>query len=182
MIVEEMPAIGLDELVGRASLLHRFDRKYLLPVADLPVLLNALAGRVRVLEVEGSRRMAYRSSYFDSPGLDCYLAAARRRRRRFKLRIRTYVETDRHFLEVKTRGPRGRTLKERTSLRHNALADGSEMLSRTGIQHDLSDFVPVLTVDYHRTTLFAPALHEGGRITIDTDLCWRLPGGAGVRT
>ena len=33
----------------------------------------------------------YESVYFDTPDLTCYLLAARRRRRRFKIRTRTYV-------------------------------------------------------------------------------------------
>ena len=63
---------------------------------------------VRVLEIDGPRAASrYRSVYFDTPDLDSYLAAARRRRRRFKIRIRSYLDSGRHFLEVKTRGRAG---------------------------------------------------------------------------
>lgn len=179
--LELLPPIELDELVDRASLLDRFDRKYLLPVSELPVFLSRLQAGVRVLEIEGQRSLRYRSAYLDTPGLECYLDAARRRRRRFKLRVRTYVESDSHFLEVKTRGRRGRTVKQRSALRDdNVASEGSELLARSGIERDLSTFRHVLTVDYRRTTLFTP--REGGRITIDTGLTWWLPGGPSVRT
>lgn len=113
-VVAALPPIGLDELVERAGLLTRLDRKYMLPVADLPFVLAGLDDDVRVLEMGGGQReFGYRSVYFDTPGMDGYLAAARRRRRRFKLRIRTYLDSGQHFFEIKTRGPRGTTVKQR---------------------------------------------------------------------
>ena len=39
--------------------------------------------------------------------------AARPRRRRFKLRTRSYLDTGSSYLEIKTRGARGTTVKER---------------------------------------------------------------------
>jgi hypothetical protein len=46
-----------------------------------------------VLEIDGARSFAYDSTYFDTPDLDAYLLAATRRRRRFKVRTRTYVDS-----------------------------------------------------------------------------------------
>lgn len=177
--------ITLEELVQRAPLLTRVDRKYVLPAEDVPELLDKLSGTVLVLDIAGQRQFGYQSAYFDSSTLDCYLDAAHRRRRRFKVRIRTYLDTRDQFLEIKTRGPRGRTVKQRTPysgygsrLGSAARTFGESALAEAGIPCDLTEFGLALTTSYQRTTLFAPATNS--RITIDTGLSWEVPGGAAV--
>jgi hypothetical protein len=186
-VVGALRPIGLDELVAQASLLTRLDRKYMLPTADLPFVLGGLDEDSRVLEIDGARQFAYRSVYFDTPEMDGYLGAARRRRRRFKLRIRTYLDSGRHFLEDKTRGPRGTTVKQRIPyegdlgrLDAEARAYAALVLAEAGIDSGHFRFVPTLTTYYRRTTLFLPA--TGSRLTADTDLTWMLPDGTALRT
>lgn len=179
--LDALAPIGLADLVARAELLTRVDRKYLLPVADVAVLLGGLlggfAGDVEVLEIDGRREFRYRSAYFDTPGLDSYLAAARRRRRRFKVRVRSYLDSDRHFLEVKTRGSRGTTVKDRVPW--GGRITGA-VLADAGVDVDPAALRHTLTTRYRRTTLFVPA--TGSRVTIDTDLTWALPDGTALRT
>ncbi|WP_328872666.1 polyphosphate polymerase domain-containing protein [Streptomyces sp. NBC_00287] len=180
--VDTLRPIGLDELVARAELLTRVDRKYLLPVTDLPLVLGGLGEDVRVLQIEGVRQFGYRSVYFDTPELHGYLATARRRRRRFKVRIRSYLDSGLHFLEVKTRGPRGTTVKDRIpydgdphrlDASAREFADG--VLAGAGIDSVRFRLVPTLTSTYRRTTLFLPA--TGSRLTVDTSPAWILPDG-----
>ena len=178
-----MPSIGLDELVGRAALLTRVDPKYILPAADLPALLHGLGTDVQVLEIDSRREFGYRSAYYDTPELDAYLATARRRRRRFKVRIRSYLDSDQHFLEVKTAGERGVTVKERVphrgrGLDADAYANIGTVLAKAGMPGDRSRLGWALTSYYRRTTLYVPAID--GRVTIDNDLAWTLPYGPGV--
>ncbi|MFI7539994.1 polyphosphate polymerase domain-containing protein [Actinoplanes sp. NPDC049599] len=157
MIDTDCPPISLAELVQEAELLTRVDRKYLVPRTDLPAVLAGLPAGTRVLEINGRRDFAYRSAYFDTPALHSYLAAARGRRHRFKLRIRSYLDSDLHFFEVKTRGIRGTTTKQRIpyddepTLSPSALAYAAEVL---GTRLDLAH---VLTTRYHRQTFFLPA-------------------------
>jgi hypothetical protein len=177
--LDAMCPIGLDALVGQAPLLTRVDRKYLLPADRLPGLLRRLAGDARVLQIEGRRRFGYRSDYFDTPALDSYLAAARGRRRRFKVRVRTYLDTGERYIEVKTRGPRGITVKQRNpyagDVRHlepdarayaGAVLDGARTPCDTGLLR------PALTTRYERTTLLLPG--TSSRVTVDTALTWVL--------
>ncbi|MDX2912801.1 polyphosphate polymerase domain-containing protein [Streptomyces griseiscabiei] len=186
-VVGALRPIGLDELVDRAELLTRLDRKYMLPLTDLPLVVGGLDEDVQVLEAGGERQFAYRSVYFDTPDMDGYLGAARHRRRRFKLRVRTYLASGQHFLEVKTRGPRGTTVKQRVPydgevdrLGPDARAYADGVLREAGIDvHDLR-LVPALTTRYLRTTLFLPG--SGSRVTVDTDLTWELPDGTALRT
>jgi len=193
--LEALPPIGLDELVARASLQTRVDRKYVLPVDMVNALLGRLPAGTRVLEIDGVRGFAYRSLYFDTPDLISYRLTARRRRHRFKIRTRVYEQSAECWLEVKTRGSRGSTVKQRLPYDprdHATLAPGRHFVDavlagcRIAGSHQLA-FVPVLTTRYRRTTLYLP--DTGSRVTIDTDLQWEdgdrrlhLPGTAVVET
>ncbi|WP_229072577.1 polyphosphate polymerase domain-containing protein [Actinoplanes sp. DH11] len=185
-VATAFPPITLDELVGEAALLTRLDRKYLLPVTALPAVLDRMPAGVRMLEIGGRREFAYRSLYFDTPGLDSYLAAAHDRRRRFKVRIRTYLDSGLDFVEVKTRGARGVTVKERIPYAGDGHRLGDEgeaytdaVLSAAGIPAPGSGLRPVLSTHYRRSTLHVPG--TGSRVTVDSDLVWTLPDGAAVR-
>ena len=105
--------ISLDDLVTSASRLTRVDRKYVVPRRLLPTLLQATAGRAKVLDIDGVRDFAYRTVYLDTLDVQCFRAAGQKRRRRAKIRTRSYLDSGATFLEVKTRGPRGTTVKER---------------------------------------------------------------------
>lgn len=184
--LDALPAIGLAELTERAPLLARVDRKYVLPQADLPLLLAGLAG-ARVLEIDERREFGYRSVYFDTARLESYLAAARRRRRRYKLRVRDYLDTGAGYFEVKTREQRGVTVKRRIpydddpeELTPAARLHARSALGRAGIPDRERAFAPTLTTVYRRTTLFLPG--SGSRLTIDTALAWSLPDGARMST
>ncbi|BCY12388.1 polyphosphate polymerase domain-containing protein [Actinoplanes sp. L3-i22] len=171
-------AISLDRLVAAAELLTRVDRKYLLPAALLPTVLARLPHDTRALEIDGRRDFAYRSLYFDTDRLDCYLGAAHRRRRRFKVRIRSYLDSGTDFLEVKTRGSRGETIKNR--LVYDASpALLKQVLVTAGVTADEHAFRPVLSTDYRRQTLYLPS--TGSRVTVDRELTWSLPDGPEVR-
>ncbi|GAA4586325.1 hypothetical protein BJY16_007870 [Actinoplanes octamycinicus] len=178
--------ISLDRLVAAAELLTRVDRKYLLPAALLPELLAQLPAEARMLEIDGRRDFGYHSTYFDTERLDSYLGAAHRRRRRFKVRIRTYLETGARFVEVKTRGSRGTTIKDRLAydgtghdLGPSGRAHLEHVLAGAGIVPTGHTFRPVLTTGYRRHTLYLPGC--GSRVTIDTELTWSLPDGAPLR-
>lgn len=176
-----LPAISLPALMERAALQTRFDRKYLLPVQAAHTLLTDLTGHTQVLEIDGVRSFAYQSVYFDTPALTSYLLTARRRRRRFKIRTRTYVDSAQCWLEVKLAGARGDTVKHRLPyhIEHETtLAPGREfvddILTQESIDAHGQPFAPVLRTRYQRSTLYLPA--TGSRVTIDTDLSWDLNG------
>lgn len=178
--------ISLGELVAEAALLARVDRKYVLPRDAVAGWIAELDGATRVLEIGGARTFAYDSVYFDTPDLLSFHMAAHPRRRRFKLRTRAYLDSGAAFLEIKTRGARGLTLKEREEY------DPAHLDTLTDAAHDraaaaLRDIGvapraavalrPVLRTRYRRLTLLAA---DGvGRVTVDTDLTWLRPDGTG---
>ena len=126
-----LSTISLAELSARAALQTRVDRKYVLPLAEALVLPDRLAGQARVLEIDGERRFRYRSVYFDTPDLVSFRLTAHRRRRRFKVRTRTYLDSAQCWLEVKTSGPRKDTIKSRLPYAtgdHDRIAPGRQFL------------------------------------------------------
>lgn len=174
----DIAPIGLAELVDRAALQTRVDRKYLVALDDLPCLLDQLAPHARVLDIDGARVFRYESVYFDTPWLASYHCAAYRRRRRFKVRTRTYLDSDQCWLEVKISGARGSITKHRLPYRPqdrgtvqpgHAFVD--ETLSREAVLPAAgSHLAPKLVTSYRRTTLLLP--ESASRVTIDTGLSW----------
>ncbi len=170
--------VSLDALTAEAELLTRVDRKYLMRIDGARAVLCAVDDRTRVLEQHGARDFAYESVYFDTADRLSYHLAARSRRRRFKLRSRTYVGAGVSFLEMKTRGGRGVTVKERIAydpghrrrLTEAGRAYSAEAFAGIGLDPALVDGLDAaLTTRYRRTTLLAP---DGSRATIDTALVW----------
>ncbi|MFY1695415.1 polyphosphate polymerase domain-containing protein [Solwaraspora sp. WMMA2101] len=176
-VLGELTPIGLPELVECAALQARVDRMYVVPLATLPALLSQLDADTRVLDIDGDRSFRYESVYFDTPRLASYHCAAYRRRRRFKVRTRTYLDSDDCWLEVKINGARDSITKHRLPYRSSdrgsvqpGRAFVDEVLTRETITAE-GDLTPTLVTTYRRSTLLLPATVS--RVTIDTELRWQ---------
>jgi len=168
-----LPPISLRDLDESAGLLRRTDRKYVLDPRTFDQAVRALTGDARVLEIDGVKTFGYRSTYFDTPTLDLYHDAAHRRRHRFKVRIRNYVDAGFSMLEVKTKSGRDQTVK----LRMPYEADGDGALSSEALAFVddavggsplTSRLLPVLVSEFDRTTVVDPS--AGTRFTADVHL------------
>jgi len=173
-------AVDLDDLEAAAALLTRRDRKYIVPEAVAAELVARLAGASRALEIAGRRSFRYESVYFDTPERASYLGAARRRRRRYKVRTRSYLDAGRCLLEIKTRDTRGRTVKERlehpVELRGRLDAAGRAFVSSCPlVGDDVVALAPALVTRYGRATLLVDGYAV--RVTIDTDVEAATPDG-----
>ena len=180
----------LAELNSAAGLLTRVDRKYLVPLTCAQNLVDGLAPHARVLAIDERRRFSYTSTYFDTPGLEAFMLAARKRRRRFKVRTRTYLDSGLCFLEVKTCGARSSTVKRRMGYYADdasrltgpgrafvaACLAGAGVTGSAAAREVAAALRPVLTTTYERTTLHLPRAEA--RATIDTALTWRRLGPA----
>jgi VTC domain len=168
--------VDLPTLESNASLLTRVDRKYVVPVETFMSLGEVLDERWHVLEIEGRRQFGYVSVYFDTPDLVTYRAHLQGRRLRFKVRVRSYVDSGDRVLEVKRKGLRERTEKERrehvspldTDLGEEGRAFVSESLAEYGIRVDVRELQPVLVTTHRRACLVSLADHA--RLTIDADV------------
>ncbi|MHA7269400.1 polyphosphate polymerase domain-containing protein [Arthrobacter sp. HLT1-20] len=179
--LSELPTIGLEELNAAAALQTRIDRKYLVPTEKFTQLFNGFRAEMRVLDTDGTKIFPYDSVYFDTPGLDSFFLAAHGRRRRYKIRTRSYLDSGVSFLEVKTEGSRSATVKERIPYdpAHRSIitAEGAAYIAetlRSAGQRPPVNLAPVLETVYGRITLFLPATTS--RATIDLDVAWSLPG------
>ncbi|WP_347878367.1 VTC domain-containing protein [Flaviflexus equikiangi] len=168
-----LPGISLDDLNRAAARLSRVDRKYLVREGDVAGILAELSD-ARVLDVDGCRSTRYASLYCDTPQLDAFHLAGLCRRRRFKVRTRSYEAGD-EFLEVKWKDGRGVTHKVRQPLCGPITSPPSQRfvetsLENAGIRCAVNTLEPVLQTGYARTTLLLPG--DEARATIDSDLAW----------
>ncbi|WP_062519005.1 polyphosphate polymerase domain-containing protein [Demequina silvatica] len=170
--VAALPAVTLAELEAEAALLTRVDRKYIVSPVLLADVLGAVDG-MRALEIDGERAFGYASVYFDTPDLESYRDAARRRPARYKVRTRDYLDTGGRAIEVKLRSAKGETVKHREWIDAHVARGGSldgEARAFVASFPQVGDAVdalgPVLTTRYRRSTLVA----DGARVTIDRDV------------
>lgn len=173
--VSELSPIGLDELNSRAALQERVDTKFIVFPSVLEQLLTHVGGELEVLEIDGRRQFGYDSTYFDTAQWRTYKDHVQQRRRRFKARTRTYVDSDLCMFEIKLDGARGLTEKLRTphpldsarTLTDTARARLDDVLAEQSIA-PVDGLVPATSTAYRRITL--TGRHRSMRITVDTDL------------
>lgn len=173
-----LPSISLADINAEAAMMTRIDRKYLLHLDELDAILAVLPPNTRALEIDERRIQAYATTYFDTPEQLSYRMTAQKRRRRFKVRQRVYLDSGLAFCEVKTRGPRGVTVKNRVPI-SAAEAQGEKIAegARDFVAEELrylpervpKSLYPTISNTYRRATLRPPGV---GRATIDVDLTW----------
>ncbi len=176
--------ISLDEVDSAAALQTRVDRKYLVTTRQFGELDGLLGSRFRAMEIGGLRLLGYESIYYDTPSLQLYRDHRGGRRKRCKVRVRTYLDDGASFIEVKTKGGRGQTVKAR--IPHEGSPWRLTRQSRDFVhevvrrEYDMETpgLVPVMESRYRRCTLVDPA--GGERLTCDVDLLWRHRDAAGV--
>lgn len=172
---EELMPIDLATVVARAELLTRVDRKYVVPTSIAREVVKALSVSHGVLTIDGRATTTYRTTYFDTPDLRCIRDHIKRRRRRFKARSRLYVEDALCRLEIKTKSPRGATLKSQWDIPVQEYGRLSP-LQHALIVAALSDahvplhgpLGPSLELSCRRATLVD--LDAGVRVTVDSDI------------
>jgi len=168
--------IGLDEVLEQAALQTRTDNKYLVDRSVLDLMVVDLRRVMRCLTIENRTVAHYRSIYFDTSKLAFYHQHLQGRRHRFKVRTRSYVDTCSSMLEVKAKGYRALTVKERVPWPDSALdhlgTDGDEFIAGVvGSRRYRSSLEPVIENTYRRATLVDTGSQS--RVTCDIDLSFR---------
>ena len=92
----------LKEMSG-IKLMNRTDTKYVTSYQILKEILLVARHDYRIQEVNGECNIAYHTIYLDTPDRDMYVTHQNGRIVREKIRIRTYVNSDLTFLEVKNK-------------------------------------------------------------------------------
>lgn len=180
--------VSLDELNARAPLLDRLENKYVVSAAAFAQAMTTLRDDFDILAIGGETTFTYETIYYDTESLLAYRQHAQGKRRRFKIRCRRYVDSDLYFFEVKLKGPRGRTVKQRMvydDARHgqDTLDEAATEFVRRCVEDTYGESFAEnlraqLTMRYRRLTLVGKGCPE--RLTVDFGLEFVGPGGAEV--
>ena len=168
-ILSQFEPTSLGEM-DRVKLMDRTDTKFTFHISQLEQLLNDVKDDYKVLEIEGKSVSRYKTLYFDTITLNLYLRHHNGQLNRYKVRHRTYVESNLGYLEVKFKNNKGRTVKNRIKdieVPENWSEKNYAFLKNI-LPFEPSILVPTLWINYSRLTLVHKTNAE--RLTIDLDL------------
>jgi hypothetical protein len=150
--------------------MDRTDTKFVFHSSHLSKILSTLKGNYKVLQVNNKVLSYYETLYYDTKNFDLYLQHHNGKLNRYKIRHRTYVDSNSGFLEVKHKNNKGRTLKTRIKKQdvpYNFDVNSLKFLA-SKLPFNPLVLIPKLWVNYNRITLVN--LEIGERVTIDTGL------------
>ena len=174
-IIADFDTITLPEM-GKVTLLNRTDVKFVFHRDLLYDILVLARERYLSLVINEQRWANYDTLYFDSPDYRFYHDHHNKRLNRYKVRTRSYTDSDLHFFEIKFKSNKNRTIKSRIKINQP-----EELITK-----ETADFLRLKTailpenlkksiqVRYKRMTLINRELTE--RITIDFDLNYIVDG------
>jgi len=170
-IITQFEPITLEEMDG-VKLMNRTDTKFMMSVSDLCDALSLVTQDYRILEVQGVRASRYETLYYDTKDFYFYKRHHGGKKNRYKIRKRSYMDSNLNFLEVKFKNSKDRTIKDRTrvSMIVEPLEDNSIKFieENTPLRFELE---PKIWNHFKRITLVNKNSTE--RLTIDLDLDFR---------
>lgn len=170
-ITDAMEPITLADMKS-IRLMNRTDTKFVTNKGTFLRLLDMARDSYYIQEVEGHRVSRYRTVYWDDPERHTFFRVHHNGGRpRTKVRVRTYVDSDLTFLEIKKKDNHGKTRKTRTVVSSiPAVIDTAEgesfLQEHTGLT--FADIKPAVGNRFNRITLVNKGKTE--RLTIDFDL------------
>jgi len=162
-----------EALVAQRMLEQRRDWKFVVPLDAVSGLLQGLASDYQVLLAAGQSLARYENHYYDTAARHCYREHRRGRARRYKVRVRSYLDREITSLEVKCRTPRRITFKrrlERQFADRSIAGGGAEDFIEEHTALPAATLQPSLSNSFRRITLVG--LHSPERITVDLGLCF----------
>ncbi len=151
-------------------LMNRIDTKFITNYSTLLKLLEMTTDEYYAQELNGDRVNPYLTTYWDTPAHLFYMSHHDGHYPRKKVRVRTYLESDITFLEVKKKNNHGRTTKTRIQVpAQDELAEPqvSTFLEKK-VGMDLEEMRPVIQNRFDRITLVNMGKTE--RLTIDFNI------------
>ncbi len=174
-ILGQMDPITLEESAG-AKLMKRTDTKFVFPSILLPAILDNLSPTYRILEVDNNVRLQhYQTLYFDTPDFQLYQQHHNGQRDRFKLRVRSYLNSEINYLEVKKKDNHNVTRKSRVETPYPLNGQSSDIQSFLKTTFPMSNLpmVPKITNQFYRISLVNRLGAE--RLTLDLNLRFFSP-------
>ena len=168
--MNELNPISLTEM-DEVKLLNRTDTKFIFRADFLPEFLRALKDDYFSLQIGDKRIANYNSVYFDTAEFKHYFDHHNGRPSRIKIRKRSYIDSNLHFIEIKHKY-KGRTIKHRTTI------DSIDEVIDEKLEAFIQSKVPYEKVNasiwnsFKRITLVNKDKTE--RLTIDLDLTFKM--------
>lgn len=160
--------------ISNASLMHRVDTKYLLPVSELKKLLELISPFYTVLEINSSRFFTYQTTYYDTPDFKFYLMHHNGKLNRYKVRHRLYVDSGDLYMEVKQKTNKRITQKNRVLLGDNGgWQDQVAQLASRPFKGGRKPLFQSLVCSYVRIAMANE--RNGERLTLDFNLSFKNP-------
>jgi hypothetical protein len=172
-ILTSFEPISLSEL-NRVQLLNRTDTKYIFHIDQLPKILAESEKEYKVLTIEGQQYGHYETRYLDTPDYALYTNHHNGKCNRYKIRFRTYLDSNQTFFEIKFKSNKGRTIKNRMPLKETQYLLTKETAGFLETKTNLraGTLTEAAQINYNRITLVNKALTE--RLTIDFDMTYRI--------
>ena len=166
-----LPPITLQEMSG-IKLMNRTDTKFVATEEQLHAFLLAVQGKYFIQDINGKRIASYHTTYFDTDDYQMYNMHHCGRVTREKIRVRTYLDSNDTFFEIKNKNNHGRTKKKRISIQgHNSVMDELGNIVPFMAKHawyTIEEITPVIENWFNRITLVNYDKTE--RLTIDFNL------------
>lgn len=166
-----LPPITLGEMSG-IKLMNRTDTKFVATFEQLCSFLSSVEGKYYIQDINGQRLASYHTTYFDTDDYQMYVMHHQGKTTREKIRVRTYLDSNDTFLEVKNKNNHGRTKKKRITVGGiDTIGEEQETVVPFLGKHawySLDDITPVIENWFNRITLVNYGKTE--RLTIDFNL------------
>lgn len=168
-LLTKLQPITLEEMKD-IRLMNRTDTKFVTNKEKLVRLLELAEGKYYAQFNNGSRIADYMTTYWDTDDYRFYMEHHNDRAPRQKVRVRTYMDSDITFLEIKTKNNHGRTKKKRVEVPDQQITGegGNEEFIKERVHLSLADIHPTVRNRFHRITLVNYGKTE--RLTIDYDV------------
>jgi hypothetical protein len=156
--------------MDNVKLMNRTDIKFCFHSTQLNEIVKLLEKDYRILQINNKRISRYETLYYDTADHKLYQWHQCGKLNRFKIRHRTYVESNLGFLEIKYKTNRGRTIKHRIVNREIPLTiekNHYPFLNKAS-SIDPGTLIPAVWINYNRITLVSKLGPE--RLTFDFDL------------
>lgn len=168
-LLSRLHPITLDEM-SSIRLMNRIDTKFVTNKSMLQKLLALTEGKYYAQEINGDRICPYRTMYWDTPDHKFYFTHQCQHYPRNKVRVRTYLESDLTFLEVKKKNNHGRTKKSRIQVSPDEPLEKPvvDAFLEKKVGMELSSMKKVVQNTFDRITLVNYGKTE--RLTIDMNI------------
>ena len=173
MKVESFTPINLEEM-DKVRLMNRTDRKFWFHISYLPELLHKIEDSYYILNIGGKSCLPYATTYFDTSGNKMFSAHHNGKLNRFKIRKRTYVDSEISFLEIKFKNNKGRTVKKRipSKVDKDRFSQAEGQFINHNTPYSCDDLQESLVNKFTRLTLVNKNFKE--RCTIDLNLQFEI--------